>query len=77
MDCLETLEEMAEQNREVFLEAGGQQYHYIPCLNDSAAQIALFTDLAQQHLQGWEPSKPSSVLRSDYTFVNGHAQKTA
>lgn len=55
VDCLETLEEMAEQNREIFREAGGQQYHYIPCLNDSEAQIALFTDLANQHLQGWEP----------------------
>lgn len=77
VDCLETLEEMAVENRDGFLAAGGQQYHYIPCLNDSAAQIALFTDLAKQHLQGWEPLKTNSLLGSDHTFVHGHAQKTA
>ncbi len=53
VDCLETLEEMAGQNRELFLEAGGQQYHYIPCLNDSPEQMALLLDLAKTHLQGW------------------------
>ncbi|QKT03087.1 ferrochelatase [Ectothiorhodospiraceae bacterium 2226] len=52
-DCLETLEEIEEQNREVFLHAGGQSYHYIPALNDSAAHIAALADLVQHHAQGW------------------------
>jgi len=52
-DCLETLEEMAMQNRDVFLENGGQQYQYIPALNASDAHIAFFTDLVEQHSQGW------------------------
>lgn len=33
-DCLETLEELEHENREVFMQAGGQEYHYIPALND-------------------------------------------
>ncbi|MCD6046589.1 MAG: hemH [Gammaproteobacteria bacterium] len=44
-DCLETLEEIAIQNREIFLAAGGENYRYIPCLNDSQEQIHLLLDL--------------------------------
>jgi len=33
-DCLETLEEIAMEGKEEFLEAGGESYHYVPCLND-------------------------------------------
>ncbi len=40
-DCLETLEEIAVQNREIFLEAGGKQYEYIPALNADAAHIEM------------------------------------
>ena len=52
-DCLETLEEMAQENRDIFLEAGGQTYQYIPALNDSSAHVALLADLIRQHQQGW------------------------
>lgn len=52
-DCLETLEEIAEQNRAIFLEAGGKEYHYIPCLNDQPDHIALLTDLVLQHSRPW------------------------
>ena len=45
-DCLETLEELSIENRELFLESGGEHYHYIPCLNDSDAHIELFKALA-------------------------------
>lgn len=44
-DCLETLEEMAIQNREVFIEAGGEKYEYIPALNDDPAHIAMMAAL--------------------------------
>ncbi|HAT1609107.1 TPA: ferrochelatase [Raoultella planticola] len=44
-DCLETLEEIAVQNREVFLEAGGQKYEYIPALNADSAHIEMMVDL--------------------------------
>lgn len=53
-DCLETLEEIAEENKEIFLHAGGKQYHYIPALNASAAHIDMFAEIVQQYL----PRKP-------------------
>ncbi|KFI22814.1 ferrochelatase [Nitrosococcus oceani] len=53
VDCLETLEEMAQRNRELFLRAGGEEYRYIPALNDEPAHICALTDLVEQHIQGW------------------------
>jgi ferrochelatase len=52
-DCLETLEEMDEQNREFFLHAGGERFRYIPCLNDRPDHLRAIADLALRHLQGW------------------------
>ena len=48
-DCLETLEEIAEQNREIFLEAGGEKYEYIPALNDGAAHIEMMVQLVSRY----------------------------
>lgn len=50
-DCLETLEEIAIRYREVFLEAGGQTFRYIPALNADAVHIAMMRDLVQPLLQ--------------------------
>ncbi|MFJ3459094.1 ferrochelatase [Scandinavium goeteborgense] len=44
-DCLETLEEIAVQNKEFFLEAGGKKYEYIPALNASAEHIEMMVNL--------------------------------
>lgn len=52
-DCLETLEEMAIQNREMFVEHGGRDYRYIPALNDNAMHIEALSALVQRHIQGW------------------------
>lgn len=52
-DCLETLEEMDEQNREIFLHAGGERFRYIPCLNDRPDHMRVIADVALRHLQGW------------------------
>jgi ferrochelatase len=52
-DCLETLEEIAEEGRETFIEAGGTDFTYIPCLNDTAPHIELLEELALRELQGW------------------------
>ncbi|KJF96439.1 ferrochelatase [Photobacterium angustum] len=54
VDCLETLEEIAEQCKEVFIEAGGVEFNLIPCLNDSQAHITMMENLVKQHVQGWE-----------------------
>lgn len=45
VDCLETLEEIAMTNQEIFIAAGGESYRYIPALNDSEAQVALLAAL--------------------------------
>lgn len=52
-DCLETLEEIAMENRDLFLEAGGEQYHYIPALNDQPGHIEMLKQLVLCQLQGW------------------------
>jgi ferrochelatase len=52
-DCLETLEEIAVENRDYFLGAGGKTYGYIPALNDSPAHIDSLADLVQRHTAGW------------------------
>ncbi len=51
VDCLETLEEIRLQNRDVFLENGGEQYHYIPCLNDREDHIEMMAELVRPYLQ--------------------------
>jgi ferrochelatase len=56
-DCLETLEEINQEAREAFLHAGGKQFEYIACLNDSAPWITALSRIAQQHLQGWPIQK--------------------
>ena len=52
-DCLETMEEIAIAGREQFHAAGGEQFHYIPCLNDNPAWIDALAALAEENLQGW------------------------
>ena len=49
-DCLETLEELAHENKETFIEAGGQVYHYIPALNDRADHCDMVINIVEQHL---------------------------
>lgn len=53
-DCLETIKEIGEENREYFEEAGGETFHYIPCLNDRDDHIEMMLDLVKKHTQGWE-----------------------
>jgi ferrochelatase len=52
-DCLETLEEISMEAKHDFLEAGGQQFHYIPCLNESPLWITGLAEIAEQHMIGW------------------------
>ena len=52
-DCLETLEEIAIEAKAAFLAAGGKEFHYIPCLNDSPEWIGALRAITLAHLQGW------------------------
>ena len=52
-DCLETLEEIAQENAEIFRHNGGEQFAAVPCLNDSDAGMDVIRQLVLRELQGW------------------------
>jgi len=52
-DCLETIEEINMQNRELFLGHGGEAFDYVPCLNSSEAHVRLYEELVLKHGGGW------------------------
>jgi len=60
-DCLETLEEIAQEAHESFISSGGQSFRYIECLNGQPSWIAALSDLAERHLQGWDTKAPPDV----------------
>ncbi len=53
VDCLETLEEIAMAGRDTFLAAGGEVFHYIPCLNDGDDQVDALAALVRRHGGDW------------------------
>jgi ferrochelatase len=69
-DCLETIEEIGEENREYFMAAGGERYEYIPALNASESHIDVLTQLVELHLQGWD-------MPNDHAGTETHKQFTA
>jgi len=52
-DCLETLEELAIRGKETFVEAGGEAFAYLPCLNDSPVGITMLREVLGTELEGW------------------------
>lgn len=52
-DCIETLEEIAMQGKETFMHAGGEQFAYIPCLNDSPDGMDMIEAMVRRELAGW------------------------
>ena len=52
-ECIETLEEIAMEGEEIFHEHGGEQYTYIPCLNDDDDHIKLLSSYIKRELSGW------------------------
>ena len=72
-DCLETLEEVAMQYRELFVESGGGELHYVPALNDRDDHMQFLADLAMRHTAGWpesdgetrhDPQKAAALARA-------------
>jgi protoporphyrin/coproporphyrin ferrochelatase len=64
-DCLETLEEIAVENKAAYIEAGGGEFHYIPCLNERHEWIQALARVAAENLQGWAAAEwdAGAVLR--------------
>lgn len=60
-DCLETLEEISVDNRELFLAHGGEQLDYIPALNADAAHIDALAAVCEPYLRAWEPSRSDAA----------------
>ena len=52
-DCIETLEEIDQLNRALFLQAGGERFRYLPALNDAPEHVAALAGLVQRHASGW------------------------
>lgn len=61
-DCLETLEEIAMECKAAFLAAGGEEYHYIPALNDRADWIQAMCAIVLENLQGWLELQSSQAV---------------
>lgn len=71
VDCLETLEEIAMQNRNFFVEAGGETLRYIPALNDSSGQVDSLATLVLQQTLGWPE------FAADYDAVAARQRRDA
>lgn len=53
-DCLETIEEIAIENHDYFMEAGGERFEYISALNDDEEHIEMLASMIEENLYGWE-----------------------
>ena len=71
-DCLETLEEIAMQNRDLFLASGGERYTYVPALNDQAEHMDALVALLLRHAGGWPETDPAR----DVETLNAAAQES-
>jgi protoporphyrin/coproporphyrin ferrochelatase len=58
-DCLETLEEIGMEGKQTFLNAGGGEFHLIPCLNDRASWVTALGEILAPHLAQWHPARPA------------------
>ncbi|MDF2176705.1 ferrochelatase [Aliiglaciecola sp. CAU 1673] len=72
-DCLETIEEIGQENRDYFLEAGGKAYQYIDALNADEQHIDALVHLLEKNLQGWQV-KQDLALREQLAKAAGAAK---
>ncbi len=85
-DCLETLEEIGEENRDYFLAAGGEHFDYIPCLNSEPGHIAALASIVKGQLSEWlddsgnnisaETQARAAALGAPHIMSRFHASKT-
>ena len=69
-DCLETLEEIAVENKGYFIEAGGQEFSYIPALNDQPDHIKFLSKLVTEHTKTWLIQTPIDHCETKNLFKN-------
>jgi ferrochelatase len=63
-DCLETLEEIAIEGKTTFVQAGGKEFQYIPCLNERDDWLQALTDITLKNLLGWTVAPPPEDLEA-------------
>ena len=63
-DCLETLEEIAQEARDAFLNAGGKTFNYLPCVNHSPAMVQTLVGLVERHTAGWDTLKHDATAEA-------------
>ncbi|MBU2980141.1 ferrochelatase [Alteromonas sp. C1M14] len=74
-DCLETIEEIGEENRDYFMEAGGENFEYIPALNDQPAHMDMLFNLIHTQLHGWDEAiSDDNGLRESLAKAKGAQQ---
>ena len=73
-DCLETIEEIGEENRDYFLEAGGERYEYIQALNADSSHIKALTALLEPQLQEWNNLTQNTEQRAHLAKTMGAEQ---
>ncbi|MDY7576057.1 ferrochelatase [Actimicrobium sp. CCI2.3] len=64
-DCLETLEEISLEAKHDFLEAGGKEFHYIPCVNEAPSWVGALATITARHLQGWPTQQSDADKEAD------------
>ena len=74
-DCLETLEEIAMEGKEIFTHAGGQTYHVIPCLNDHETWIDGLHNIVLENIGGWQTQVPSAAEIADRIAMGQAVEK--
>jgi len=76
-DCLETLEEIAIQGKQAFLQAGGERLDYIPALNAGERHASLQAERILQHASGWPEldAEAATALAKDRDHVSGRASE--
>jgi len=63
-DCLETIEEIEGENKEIFLENGGEIFNYIPALNDTNAFIDCLEELCLSNISDWLPESAETLQKT-------------
>ncbi|MCY7294779.1 ferrochelatase [Alteromonas sp. a30] len=74
-DCLETIEEIGEENRDYFMQAGGESYQYIPCLNSTDGHIQALTNIIKDNLHGWKVASKDDILIREQQAKSMNAEK--
>ncbi|MCD9459856.1 ferrochelatase [Marinibactrum halimedae] len=76
-DCLETIEEIGEENREYFMEAGGKRYEYITALNAEVGHIHALSQLIERNLSGWNTKTTATENAQQLTQQRAKAMGAA